>query len=244
MQGAIKYSSVRNAATDTSQGGLSLYDVLEVRSDASDEEIKRSYFRLSKLYHPDANSSKEAKQLWQDLNEAYSILSNERTRRLYDSGIIKPDGEIRIPKDQVREYPKWEPVINPLAKKKKTNLSVHFDRKHLDLQYSLFMKNRKYEHVVEKETEMRKKWNKEGKDRKKFDIKDNVFYFVYAGICATVILAEHLYRKHVHEFAEVEENQRKTETVVNKKANPTILHYGRSTKRQSIENKPTVDTSL
>lgn len=49
-------------------------------------EIRRAYRELSKLYHPDTTTLPplQAKTKFQELNEAYAILSNQEKRSLYD----------------------------------------------------------------------------------------------------------------------------------------------------------------
>lgn len=61
------------------------YQVLQVSWHASGEEIKASYRKLSKRYHPDANpGDKECERRFQEITEAYSILSDSEKRRKYD----------------------------------------------------------------------------------------------------------------------------------------------------------------
>lgn len=64
-----------------------LYEILEVSENASKEVIEKAYKVLAKKYHPDvqtaenkANAEKQMKQI----NEAYSILSDETKRKEYD----------------------------------------------------------------------------------------------------------------------------------------------------------------
>ena len=50
------------------------YSILEVSEDASDEEIKKQYRKLSKLFHPDVNPDGGDK--FKDIAEAYDVLSD------------------------------------------------------------------------------------------------------------------------------------------------------------------------
>lgn len=61
------------------------YEVLEVDTSVSSEELKRQYRKLAKKYHPDLNSgSEEAAEKLKEVNEAYSILSDPDKRARYD----------------------------------------------------------------------------------------------------------------------------------------------------------------
>jgi DnaJ family protein C protein 3 len=65
------------------------YKILQVSVDANDRDIKASYRRLAKLYHPDKASAaekKEAEDKFRDVAEAYEVLSNEEKRAAYDRG--------------------------------------------------------------------------------------------------------------------------------------------------------------
>jgi len=53
------------------------YDILELPSTASDKEIKKAYYRLSLRYHPDKNTHEESTQRFQDIAEAYHVLSHQ-----------------------------------------------------------------------------------------------------------------------------------------------------------------------
>lgn len=62
----------------------SLYETLEVSSNASLEEIKKSYRRLARKYHPDINKTKEAEEKFKEINAAYEILSDKTKKAQYD----------------------------------------------------------------------------------------------------------------------------------------------------------------
>ena len=61
------------------------YEVLGLAKGASDDEIKKSYRRLAKQYHPDMNpGNEEAEKKFKEVNEAYSVLSDADKRQKYD----------------------------------------------------------------------------------------------------------------------------------------------------------------
>jgi len=62
---------------------LDYYAILEVPTSASLEQIKQSYRRLVRLYHPDINKGSEDIRIKQ-LNEAYAVLSDPVKRTAYD----------------------------------------------------------------------------------------------------------------------------------------------------------------
>jgi molecular chaperone DnaJ len=59
------------------------YDILGVNKNTSDADLKRSYYQLAKKYHPDSNPGLEAK--FKEINEAYTVLSDPKVKRQYDS---------------------------------------------------------------------------------------------------------------------------------------------------------------
>lgn len=61
------------------------YDTLGVDRDASDKDIRQAYRRLARQYHPDVNKNDAAaEEKFKEINEAYSVLSDEESRKKYD----------------------------------------------------------------------------------------------------------------------------------------------------------------
>jgi molecular chaperone DnaJ len=60
------------------------YEVLGVPRNASNEEIKREFRKLAKLYHPDRNREPGAEDKFKEVNEAYQVLSDPEKRSRYD----------------------------------------------------------------------------------------------------------------------------------------------------------------
>lgn len=80
------------------------YSLLGLHPSASVIEIRRSYRKLSKKYHPDTTTfaAAVAKTKFQQLNEAYATLSNPERRSLYDLKI----GYSRI--NVIQAHPDWQ----------------------------------------------------------------------------------------------------------------------------------------
>ncbi|MFE9105558.1 molecular chaperone DnaJ [Actinomadura geliboluensis] len=69
------------------------YKVLGVAKTASQEEIKKSYRKLARKYHPDANKGDtEAEERFKEVSEAYDVLSDEKRRKEYDTVRSMPGG--------------------------------------------------------------------------------------------------------------------------------------------------------
>jgi len=60
------------------------YDVLGVGRQASEDEIKSSYRRLAKKYHPDVNKAPDAEEKFKEVSEAYEVLADKDKRGKYD----------------------------------------------------------------------------------------------------------------------------------------------------------------
>ncbi|XP_062015699.1 chaperone protein dnaJ 11, chloroplastic [Rosa rugosa] len=63
----------------------SLYEVLQVKNNASQTEIKSAYRSLAKLHHPDASSESESDgRDFIEIHNAYATLSDPAARAMYD----------------------------------------------------------------------------------------------------------------------------------------------------------------
>ena len=94
------------------------YKTLGLSSSASKAEVKVAYRKLAKKYHPDKNKSKQASQLFIEVNEAYAYLTNERSshrinypEKTTNSNKSKySEDELRKRMDWARKYAQYKKV--------------------------------------------------------------------------------------------------------------------------------------
>src|ERR1700728_1879424 len=75
------------------------YKVLGVTKSSSADEIKKSYRKLARKYHPDANKGDpKAEERFKEISEAYNVLSDEKRRKEYDDArSLVGGGGVRMP---------------------------------------------------------------------------------------------------------------------------------------------------
>src|SRR3954465_14690346 len=75
------------------------YSALGVPKDASAAEIKKTYRKLARQYHPDANKGDAAaEEKFKEISEAYDVLSDDKKRKEYDEArTLFGGGGFRVP---------------------------------------------------------------------------------------------------------------------------------------------------
>ena len=75
---------------------IDYYKLLDVSINASDEDIKKGYYRMIKRWHPDVNESDRnlAEIMAREINEAYEVLRNPGKRAEYNLKISEKAGDI------------------------------------------------------------------------------------------------------------------------------------------------------
>ncbi|MFD2583641.1 DnaJ C-terminal domain-containing protein [Pedobacter vanadiisoli] len=64
---------------------IDYYKILDLKKDASTEDIKKAYRKLARKHHPDLNpNNEEANKKFQEINEANEVLSDPEKRKKYD----------------------------------------------------------------------------------------------------------------------------------------------------------------
>src|SRR5512136_957848 len=61
------------------------YEILGVKKSASTDDIRKAFRKLARKYHPDVNpGNKAAEEHFKEISRAHEVLSDEKTRALYD----------------------------------------------------------------------------------------------------------------------------------------------------------------
>jgi molecular chaperone DnaJ len=84
------------------------YEILGVKRDSSQEEIKKAYRKLARKWHPDINpGNKEAEGRFKDISRAYECLGNKDKRKLYDE--FGEEGlHAGFDQEKARQYKQWD----------------------------------------------------------------------------------------------------------------------------------------
>ncbi len=85
------------------------YKIMGVDESATAEDIKKSYKKLARRYHPDVSKEKDAEQRFKEVGEAYEVLKDAGKRREYDQmrayGAMGVNGQFTPP-------PGWDPATH------------------------------------------------------------------------------------------------------------------------------------
>ncbi|MGA2043757.1 MAG: DnaJ C-terminal domain-containing protein [Roseiarcus sp.] len=73
------------------------YEVLGLAKTASAAEIKATFRRLAKKYHPDQSKEPKAKERFAEISSAYEVIGDEKKRAAFDRGEVDADGKPRQP---------------------------------------------------------------------------------------------------------------------------------------------------
>ncbi len=82
------------------------YDILGVKPEATDTEIKSAYRRLARKYHPDVSKESAAEEKFKSVNEAYEALKEPSRRQAYDQ--VRAGGGYRGGDEFRGAPPNWQ----------------------------------------------------------------------------------------------------------------------------------------
>ena len=115
--------------------GNTLYSILGIPRSATLEGVRGAYRKMARIWHPDICKDPDATERFKMINEAHSVLSDARDRRIYDMnlsfrsipeikrdkygwrpplrcGILGVSGNMRLGQFVVSEIKKWEDIEN------------------------------------------------------------------------------------------------------------------------------------
>ena len=103
-------SRIRQFAMSQFDSNKDYYDVLGVDKHASPREIYRQYKRQAAKHHPDRGGSEEQMKT---LNEAYRVLKDSGSRRLYDDSVAHKETRRTVPRKHSADF---TPASKPTAR--------------------------------------------------------------------------------------------------------------------------------
>lgn len=140
------------------------YEILEVDTEATTEEIKKQYIKLAKKYHPDQKDGSSEK--FQLITKAFEVLNNKETRKNYDLYYLKKSYD-EIKEDNFKSLKDQFTEFITLTDKK-------MDKKELDKIYNDIFKDRtNYIEQQMNEEEIYKRLNDIKFEREANDIETN-----------------------------------------------------------------------
>jgi curved DNA-binding protein CbpA len=103
------------------------YEILNVRPDASIDEIKASFRKLALIHHPDKNNnSRESQIIFKIIYNAYETLKTEKNRREYDT-YLKASSIIKHTSNNMNKKPAFpKKVVNAAWSVKNICTQCHF----------------------------------------------------------------------------------------------------------------------
>lgn len=141
-----------------------LYEVLEVSENASEEVIEKAYKVLAKKYHPDLQSEankKSAENKMKKINEAYDVLGNEEKRKEYDRTLeqqrreekLKQEMELERKRLEKEEYNQQNQVGSDINNTNETELQRQLREYEKDLKRKEMQQRQKMQENLNREYE-------------------------------------------------------------------------------------------
>lgn len=88
LHGVVRSLSTPSRYFASSSSSSNHYDVLGITPNATQNDIKSAYYKLSKVYHPDKSSDETSAKKFRAITEAYEVLGNVKLKKMYDKGLL------------------------------------------------------------------------------------------------------------------------------------------------------------
>ena len=127
------------------------YEILGVSSSACSDEIRKTFRKLSRRYHPDVSKEENAEEIYQKITEAYEVLGDEDKRRDYDlnySYLKKQNNDSKMKSDK-QDYTEDETNKLRIIKLKEQMVTVLKKMDVLNKEYEEIRKSFRYENKVD-----------------------------------------------------------------------------------------------
>ncbi|MGM9476401.1 J domain-containing protein [Pedobacter sp. GSP4] len=113
-----------------------LYDILGISENASTEEIKKAYRKLSIKFHPDKNEvDPYFLQMFRQINEAYNVLLNPEERRKYDFQ-LRDQSNLKSHAERLKKLEEELAYKNSLLRKNNGNNTSNHSTQQSTLHYT------------------------------------------------------------------------------------------------------------
>lgn len=112
-----------------------LYEILNIKQNANDKEIKRAYRKIAVKYHPDKNDDPNAVDIFKKATEAYEILIDPKKRQIYDKYGLNGFNKTHM-HNQTPFFTTMQQDVTPIMKISYTiSLSNYFKKNRIKIEY-------------------------------------------------------------------------------------------------------------
>ena len=109
----LEFNNFKYLSTRIENKTENYYEVLGVAPTASEAQIKEAFYEISKEHHPDRQTSKISEEKFKNANQAYSVLSDEQERKLYDQQLRLSESPLGKQQYQMRQdYNAWVQAVD------------------------------------------------------------------------------------------------------------------------------------
>lgn len=193
---------------------------MEVPESASAEMIKTAYRNLAKKWHPDLNpGNAEAEQMFMDIKEAYSVLSNAIKRNFYDYQLRKAILDKKIEPTSTTKVGSFRKTE---TNAKKTSASQEKTDKKEKIFHNAEAYKSRLDELMRKHNELIEKQKKAAEEiKKKEEAQEQSFYETFKKNRENAILEQKIKQQQEQELKKKQEEQKQNIQEQKEEANIT-----------------------